>query len=64
MCVCVFMHIYMYYMCLLRYSDRPTFWSKHNPKGGSTCLFLFFYANQYLEPPKCSKCLLQTFWQN
>ena len=38
----------MYYMCLFTYSDRPTFWSKHNPKGGSTCLF--FYANQHLEP--------------
>ena len=30
----------MYDMCLFTCSDRLTFWSKDNPKGGSKCLIL------------------------
>ena len=44
----MYVYIYMYFMCLFTYSDRPIFWSKHNPKGGSKCLFFVFYTNQHL----------------
>ena len=43
-CIYRYIHtynIYMYIMCLFRYSDRPTFWSKHSPKGGFQVLRAF-----------------------
>ena len=59
----------MYIMCLFRYGDQPTFWSKHSPKGGFQVLraflsVVFFY--QHLETEiviffEVSKCLLQNF---
>ena len=40
----------MYDVCLFTYSDRLTFWSKHNPKKVLSVGLLRFCENQHLEP--------------